>query len=79
MVRSSLLYDVGVLVSWELICSEDQKKHVAEMHENVEMGRGSLCVADKMREVRLIWFGHVKRWCANAPTRNCERLGVGNT
>ena len=34
-----------------------------------------------MREVRLIWFVHVKRQgvYTNAPTRRCERLGVGNT
>ena len=37
---------------------------------------GVASVEDKMREVRLRWFGHVMRRCTNAPVRRCERLAV---
>lgn len=30
-------------------------------------------MVDKMGEVRLRWFGYVKRRCSNAPVRKCER------
>jgi len=33
-------------------------------------------MADKMREVRLRWFGHVQRRCDDALVRRCERLVV---
>ena len=29
-----------------------------------------------MRNVRLRWFGHVKRSCEGTPIRRCERLVV---
>uniref|UniRef100_M1CSS5 Reverse transcriptase n=1 Tax=Solanum tuberosum TaxID=4113 RepID=M1CSS5_SOLTU len=32
-------------------------------------------MADKRREVRLTWFGHVKRRCANVPVRRCGVRG----
>ncbi|KAF3637790.1 Serine--tRNA ligase [Capsicum annuum] len=31
---------------------------------------------DRMREVRLRWFGHVRRRGADAPVRRCERLAL---
>lgn len=31
---------------------------------------------DKMREVRLRWYGHVKRRCIAAPVRMCKRLAI---
>lgn len=33
-------------------------------------------VVDKMRKVRLRWFGHVKRRCTNASMRMCESLAI---
>ncbi|KAG5584745.1 hypothetical protein H5410_045179 [Solanum commersonii] len=36
-------------------------------------------VVDKLREVRLRWFGHVKRRCADAPVRRCEGLDIEGT
>ena len=33
---------------------------------------------DKMRESRLRWFGHVKRRCANAPVRRCEKISLSH-
>lgn len=41
-----------------------------------KVGLGS--VVDKLRYVRLIWFRHVKRRCADVPVKRCERLvGIG--
>nr|XP_009775638.1 PREDICTED: uncharacterized protein LOC104225513 [Nicotiana sylvestris] len=37
---------------------------------------GVVPVEDKMREVRLRWYGHVKRRGVDAPVRRCERLVV---
>ncbi|VFQ71539.1 unnamed protein product [Cuscuta campestris] len=37
---------------------------------------GMAPVEDKLREARLRWFGHVRRWDANAPVRRCERITV---
>jgi len=33
-------------------------------------------IEDKMRETRLIWFGHAKRRSLNAPVRRCERINI---
>ena len=32
-------------------------------------------IEDKMRETRLIWFGHMKR-SMDAPVRRCERINI---
>ena len=33
-------------------------------------------MTDKMRNMRLRWFNHVKRSCEGTPIRRCERLVV---
>ena len=33
-------------------------------------------IEDKLREVRLRWFSHVKRRSADAPVRRCERINI---
>jgi len=33
-------------------------------------------IEDKLREIRLRWFGHVKRSSADAPMRRCERINI---
>ena len=34
---------------------------------------------DKMKKVRLKWFGHEREGVPNPLVRRCERLGVGFT
>lgn len=38
---------------------------------------GVATVADKMRDKKLRWFGHVQRRCVDATVRKCERLDLG--
>ena len=33
-------------------------------------------IKDKMREIRLRWFNHVKRRSMDAPVRRCERINI---
>ena len=33
-------------------------------------------IEDKMRELRLRWFGHVKRRSVDAPVRRCEMINI---
>ena len=33
-------------------------------------------IEDKMREIRLRWFGHVKRRSVNTPVKRCERINI---
>ena len=33
-------------------------------------------IGDKMREIRLIWFCHVKRMSGDTPVRRCEIINI---
>ena len=33
-------------------------------------------IEDKMREIRLRWFGHVKRRSVDAPVKRCEMINI---
>ena len=92
VVRPSLLYGVEC---WPVKNSHVQKMQVAEMrmlrwmcghtrcdkikNEVIREKVGVAPVADKMREARLRWFGHVHRRSIDAPVRRCERLDLGGT
>lgn len=48
-----------------------------EIRNKDSRGRVELAsMADKMREVRLRWFRHAKRRCADAPVRWCKRFDI---
>ena len=92
VVRPALLYGVEC---WPIKKSQVQKMHVAEMrmlrwmcghtrsdkikNEVIREKVGVAPVADKMREARLRWFGHVQRRGADEPVRRCERLVLVGT
>ena len=38
---------------------------------------GVVSIEDKLREVRLRWFGHVKRKKPEVPVRRCEKIVLG--
>ncbi|KAL3363598.1 hypothetical protein AABB24_012720 [Solanum stoloniferum] len=92
VVRPALLYGAEC---WPVRNSHVQKLHVAEMrmlrwmcghtrsdkirNEVIREKVGVASVVDKLREVRLRWFGHVKRRCTDAPVRRSEGLVVEGT
>ncbi|KAG5591199.1 hypothetical protein H5410_041713 [Solanum commersonii] len=45
-------------------------------NEDIRDKIGVSLVIDKMWEVRLKWFGHVKRRCMDAPLWRCGRLAI---
>ncbi|KAM3203386.1 hypothetical protein P3L10_031012 [Capsicum annuum] len=45
-------------------------------NESIREKVGVASMEDKMREVRLRWFGHVMRRGTDAPVRRCERLAL---
>ncbi|XP_059285302.1 uncharacterized protein LOC132038635 [Lycium ferocissimum] len=89
VVRPTMLYGEEC---WPVKISHVQKMKVAEMrmlrwmcghtrsnrirNEDIRDKVGVASVEDKMREVRLRWFGHVKRRDTDAPMRRCERLAM---
>ncbi|KAF3651997.1 Ataxin-3 -like protein [Capsicum annuum] len=88
-VRSAMLYGAEC---WPVKNSHVQKLKVAEMrmlrwmcgfmradrvrNEIIREKVGVASVEDKIREVRLRWFGHVMRRGTDAPVRRCERLAL---
>ncbi|PHT60200.1 Clustered mitochondria protein [Capsicum baccatum] len=89
VVRPAMLYGAEC---WPVKNSHIQKMKVAEMrmlrwmcgmtrgdrvrNETIREKVGVAPVECKMREVRLSWFGHVKRRDMDAPVRRCERLAL---
>ncbi|WMV49603.1 hypothetical protein MTR67_042988 [Solanum verrucosum] len=75
---------------WPIKNSHVQKMRVADMrmlrclcghtrsdkirNDDIWFKVGVAFMVDRMSKVRLGWFGHVKRRCADAPMRLCERL-----
>ena len=92
VVRPAMLYGTEC---WPVKNSHIQKMKVAEMrmlrwmcgHTRMDKIRnadirekvGVAPMEDKMREVRLRWFGHIQRRSTDAPVRRCERLAVVGT
>ncbi|PHT40159.1 hypothetical protein CQW23_19013 [Capsicum baccatum] len=88
-VRPAMLYGAEC---WPVKNSHIQKMKVAEMrmlrwmcgltrgnrvqNETIRKKVGVTPVENKMREVRLRWFGHVMRRGMDAPVRRCERLAL---
>ncbi|KAF3661498.1 Ras-related protein RABD2b [Capsicum annuum] len=88
-VRPSILYGAEC---WPVKDSHTQKLKVAEMrilrwmcgltrkdrvrNEIIRKKVGVASVEDKMREVRLSWFGHVMRRGSDAPVRRSETLAI---
>ncbi|XP_060216871.1 uncharacterized protein LOC132644299 [Lycium barbarum] len=89
VVRPTFFYEAEC---WPVKNAHIQKMNVVEMrmlrwmcgHIRRDMIRNEVIrnkvgvapVADKMRETRLRWFGHVERRCEDAPVRRCERLDI---
>nr|XP_016515887.1 PREDICTED: uncharacterized protein LOC107832536 [Nicotiana tabacum] len=89
VVRPAMLYGVEC---WPVKNSHVQRMKVAEMrmlrwmcgltrldkikNEVIREKVGVAPVDEKMREARLMWFGHVRRRSPDAPVRSCERLAV---
>ncbi|KAF3653912.1 hypothetical protein FXO38_15424 [Capsicum annuum] len=63
-VRPAMLYGVEC-------CPGDRVRN-----ETIREKVGATPVENKMREVRLRWFGHVMRRGMDAPVRRCERLAL---
>ncbi|PHU23535.1 hypothetical protein BC332_08642 [Capsicum chinense] len=88
-IRLAMLYGAEC---WPVKNSHIQKLKVAEMrmlrwmcgftradgvrNEIIREKVGVVSVEDKMREVRLRWFGHVMRRGTDAPVHRCERLAL---
>nr|XP_033512275.1 uncharacterized protein LOC117276960 [Nicotiana tomentosiformis] len=89
VVRLAMLYGVEC---WPVKKSHVQKMSLAEMrmlrwicgHTRKDKIRnrvirdkvGVASVEDKLRELRLRWFGHVRRRDIDVPVRRCERLNM---
>ncbi|XP_070001946.1 uncharacterized protein [Nicotiana sylvestris] len=92
VVRPAMMYGAEC---WPVKNSHIQKMKVAEMrmlrwmceHTRMDKIRNDdirekvqvALIDDKMREARLIWFGHVQRRSPDAPVRRSEQLVVEGT
>ncbi|VFQ95602.1 unnamed protein product [Cuscuta campestris] len=89
VVRPAMLYAAEC---WAVKKTHVRRLHAAEMrmlrwmcgktrldrisNEVIRRQVGMAPVEDKLREARLRWFGHVRRWDVDAPVRRCERITV---
>ncbi|XP_070046511.1 uncharacterized protein [Nicotiana tomentosiformis] len=85
VVRPTMLYGAEC---WPVKIAHVQKLNVAEMRMlrwmcgHIKLYRNEVIrdkvgvdpIEDKMQEVQLKWFGHVRRWRTGSPVRRCERL-----
>ncbi|KAG5575430.1 hypothetical protein H5410_055564 [Solanum commersonii] len=72
---------VGVMDSQKLTRSKDTCCKDEDVEKDMLSGEKVRVtfVANKMREVRLRWFEHMHRRCADAPMKRCEKLVVKGT
>lgn len=56
------------------MCGHTKKNRIR--NEDIRDKVGVASVMDKLREVRLKWFRHVKRRCLDASVRQCERFAL---
>ena len=91
VVRPALLYGAEY---WPTTKAQEKRLMVTEMrmlcwmcgHTRVDRIRNevirnkveAVSIIDKLRELRLKWFGHVHRRHTNALVRGCERLITGD-
>ncbi|XP_070018008.1 uncharacterized protein [Nicotiana sylvestris] len=89
VVRPAMMYGAEC---WSVKNSHIQKVKVAEMrmlrwmcghtrldkikNEDIRVKVGVVPIEDRMREVRLRWFGRVRRRSMDTPVRRCERLAL---
>ncbi|KAF3644377.1 putative filament-like plant protein 3-like isoform X1 [Capsicum annuum] len=71
---SGVLYDKKVAEMRMLRWMREVTRRDRIRNENIQEKVGVTLVEDKMRKVRLRWFGHVMRRRTNAPVQRCERL-----
>ena len=91
VIKPALLYGVEC---WPTTKAQEHKMQVAETrmlcwmcghtrldkirNEVIRSKVGVTSIADKMRESRLRWFGHVQRRLPSAPVPRCEALTLGD-
>jgi hypothetical protein len=89
VVRPAILYGTEF---WAIKKSHVRRVEVAEMrmlrwmcghtrrdkisNDVIRSKLGVVSIAEKMREARLRWFGHVRRRPVDAPVRRCENLNI---
>ncbi|XP_070025164.1 uncharacterized protein [Nicotiana sylvestris] len=60
------------MLKW--MCGHTRKDRIR--NEVIRDKVGVSSVEDKLQELRLRWFGHVKRRDIDAPVRRCKRLSI---
>ena len=61
-----------MMIKWMYGCTRMDRISNGVIRDLVKVA----CIEDKMREVRLMWFGHVKRRSADGSVRRCERINI---